>query len=427
MTRPDSSPRPARPSSGRLAPRLAILLVGLALAGCDRPEGHALVVATPWPEGDRRAIEEDYRLAAPQGVGIAWIALAPGDDPARLLPGLGIDVVLGVPAAALDQLATAGALEPVDPEATTGRPWRVARRASLGLAVAEGSGIAGPTLLGGDRSDRVALDDPRLDPVSLAWAKSRIDGPGRWGPGYAELVATAARSVRIGPAGSAAMRVAGGVASAAPTIGTAGSLDERTSLIPVAGAGPVVEGVAIVRGAPRSAEARELLTALAARGEATPVDDSISEVDPVAVIADSLLADLLGSTLVDAQDELWEAEAALESTGRPPLLVGYLADSPPWPPTSVAKLQDDPARLALVDTLARELVPDAEARKWVRGSWERPSRSIDAAWLREVAGAAGGTLAAEPRFRAWLRGEWTAWARQHYRRIAREAKKAPSP
>ena len=38
-----------------------------------------------------------------------------------------------------------------------------------------------------------------------------------------------------------------------------------------------------------------------------------------------------------------------------------------------------------------------------------------------AAGAAEGRLAREPRFRAWLRGEWTAWTRQLYRRVARLA------
>ena len=41
--------------------------------------------------------------------------------------------------------------------------------------------------------------------------------------------------------------------------------------------------------------------------------------------------------------------------------------------------------------------------------------------LAELAGAADGRLAREPRFRAWLRGEWTAWTRQLYRRVARLA------
>ena len=58
-------------------------------------------------------------------------------------------------------------------------------------------------------------------------------------------------------------------------------------------------------------------------------------------------------------------------------------------------------------------------------SWDSPERTIDGAWLRDLAAAPGG-LAREPRFRTWLRGEWTAWARQHYRRIAREAGKAAS-
>ncbi len=41
--------------------------------------------------------------------------------------------------------------------------------------------------------------------------------------------------------------------------------------------------------------------------------------------------------------------------------------------------------------------------------------------LRELAQAEGGRLVREPRFRAWLRGEWTAWTQQLYRRVARLA------
>jgi hypothetical protein len=41
--------------------------------------------------------------------------------------------------------------------------------------------------------------------------------------------------------------------------------------------------------------------------------------------------------------------------------------------------------------------------------------------MAEMAAAVDGRLAREPRFRAWLRSEWTAWHRQLYRRVARVA------
>jgi hypothetical protein len=41
--------------------------------------------------------------------------------------------------------------------------------------------------------------------------------------------------------------------------------------------------------------------------------------------------------------------------------------------------------------------------------------------LAEIARACDGRIADEPRLRAWLRAEWTAWARQRYRRVARLA------
>jgi hypothetical protein len=40
--------------------------------------------------------------------------------------------------------------------------------------------------------------------------------------------------------------------------------------------------------------------------------------------------------------------------------------------------------------------------------------------LDELATAASGKLTSEPRFREWLRAEWTAWARQRYRRVVRK-------
>ena len=99
----------------------------------------------------------------------------------------------------------------------------------------------------------------------------------------------------------------------------------------------------------------------------------------------------------------------------------WLTEPPPWPPASVEKLQSrgGESALALVQDLAGQIAPDPEPRFWLVQSWLRPARPIDRALLTELAQAAGGRLVREPRFRAWLRGEWTAWARQRYRRVAR--------
>ena len=77
--------------------------------------------------------------------------------------------------------------------------------------------------------------------------------------------------------------------------------------------------------------------------------------------------------------------------------------------------------MALLETLCRQLAPDADVRAWLLRSWIAPGRLVDGGLLAELAGADDGRLVREPRFRAWLRSEWTAWARQRYRRVARVA------
>ena len=137
---------------------------------------------------------------------------------------------------------------------------------------------------------------------------------------------------------------------------------------------------------------------------------------------DDLLADLLGATLIDARDELKAAHEALERAGRPEKAERWMTEPPPWPPASVAKiLGRESNAMPLVETLAAQLAPEADARAWLLRSWIAPTRPVDAALLDEIARAADGRLLREPRFRAWLRGEWTAWARQRYRRVARTA------
>ena len=99
----------------------------------------------------------------------------------------------------------------------------------------------------------------------------------------------------------------------------------------------------------------------------------------------------------------------------------WLSEPPPWPPASVDKLQNrgGDRAIAMVHDLAGQIAPDPALRFWLVQSWLRPRRLFDQALLAELARAEGGRLVREPRFRAWLRGEWTAWARQRYRRVAR--------
>jgi hypothetical protein len=140
-------------------------------------------------------------------------------------------------------------------------------------------------------------------------------------------------------------------------------------------------------------------------------------------VVESLIADLLGATLVDARDELEAGWEALERAGEPAQAVQWMTEPPSWPPVSIARYlsREGQTAMSLVDTLAQELAPDAGARAWLVRSWISPSRPVDDTLLAEIAHAAEGRLGREPRFRAWLSAEWTASARQRYRRVARMA------
>jgi hypothetical protein len=265
----------------------------------------------------------------------------------------------------------------------------------------------------------VAFDDPRRDAVSLAWARAVL-GAGDWSDGYARLVRLADGPRRPGfwPGASVAAVERGEAGQAPAAEPPAGSvLGPLAVFAHVTGWPDWVEGAAAVRGAPHEAAALSFLDHLARAGVTGPAPD-----DPMPPAADSLLADLLGSTLVEPREELRAAWSALDAAGRPGRAAGWLTQAPPWPPASVAALRKGgPASKALLETLAVQVAPEADARAWLLRSWVAPERPVDGSLLSGIARAADGRLAREPRFRAWLRSEWTAWARQRYRRVARSA------
>ncbi len=229
--------------------------------------------------------------------------------------------------------------------------------------------------------------DLRVDPDSFALAKSTLEAEG-WAKGYEELVRAAARPRTIDRGSDEAVR----------------SLARS-------------ECVALVRGGPNPARAAQFLQIL----ESQKLSQSPSSHLQQEGAADDLLADLLGAALVDSLDELREADAALVRFGHPARAEAAIGERPPWPPASIAKLRAGPNGEAMVETLLEQVAPEPEARAWLAESWSKPKRPIDGALLDELAGAADGRLVLEPRFRAWLRGEWTAWTRQLYRRVARVA------
>jgi hypothetical protein len=165
----------------------------------------------------------------------------------------------------------------------------------------------------------------------------------------------------------------------------------------------------------KTAAVRERFGRASASGGKTNLGDSD--------LVGSLVADLLGATLVDSQDELWTAWRALEGRSDRERALAWLVEPPPWPPASVSRYlgREGERAMALIETLSVEVAPAAPARAWLKRSWLSPPRKVDQVFLAELSQAAGGELCREPRFRAWLREEWTAWARQRYRRVARWA------
>jgi hypothetical protein len=77
--------------------------------------------------------------------------------------------------------------------------------------------------------------------------------------------------------------------------------------------------------------------------------------------------------------------------------------------------------MAMIETLAGQIAIESTARAWLVRSWLAPGRLFDEDLLDELAVAADGRLCREPAFRDWLHAEWTVWARQRYRRVARLA------
>jgi hypothetical protein len=382
--------------------RLIVALVGIiaGAAGCDPAAPDSLVVATSWPLADRRRTESEIQswlkasrasgLTGPKAIEINWLILGPGDDPLRVVSRRHPpDVLLGGRASALARLAQHRDLIPI--QSADSALWSVVQRVDDGLSDERSDGQFDPLIPIPLTPPNITIDDPRADAISLAWARGQLDR-GRFPEGYSQLVRVAGNPRRIGR--------------------------QTGSALP---ASRRAEGVAILRSAGHPDLAQEFLRFLAETHQLTAIPARPSnETDPA---VETLVADLLGATLVDAQDELWAAWAALKRAGYPTTALKRMTEAPPWPPASVAKILDQPGEQAmtLIETLAREIAPEPSVRAWLVRSWLSPSRLVDDMLLTELAQAEEGRLFREPRFRAWLRAEWTAWARQRYRRVLRVA------
>jgi hypothetical protein len=374
-------------------PWAGMFALGIAMAvatGCGGPAQSGLLIATSWPLAARVRLQSDFQKwvvssrpdPGDEPVRLEWLSLAPGEDmallPRRRTPP---DVLLGAGANLLEQLARQDGLLPVKPPGSA--RWCVTRRA-------------------GSRSGE--LGDPRRDTLSLAWALRELV-PGRWPEGYARLVDAAGHEPRIG--WHAGMEPGNRREPNSPT-----SVDS-----------PWPEGAAILGSARDPVMAAEFLRFLIETRQAELAPNVAVTDHAVAPELEPLVADLLGATLVDAQDELWAAWDALERAGSPGTARKRLNEPPAWPPASVEKYlkREGESAMSLIETLAGELSPRPAVRGWLIRSWLSPPRLVDETLLADMAHAAEGQLIHEPRFRSWLRAEWTASARQRYRRVAKLA------
>ncbi|MBV8384038.1 MAG: extracellular solute-binding protein, partial [Planctomycetaceae bacterium] len=324
-----------------------LLATALGLLCRARGGDDVLVIATGWPEADRAALEAAFRRwierahAVTRGpVRVHWVVLMPGDDLARVVRRRApLDLVLGGPASAFAKLDRQGRLAPA------GRlehpSWRVLRRSPIGLAMRSGrtpdQKSQPDATAPAPRPGLLTFDDPRHDPLALAWAEGQL-GAASWAEGYARLVRYAGHPRRIGrQEGSALAAVERGEAAMTPAVAPHDpGRNPSLRFLPGEPGPEWVEGVAVVSGGNHPDLARQFLEFLAGRGQAEP-PTPVSGAD---LDASDLLADLLGATLVDAQDELWAAWAKLGRSARPGRAEMWMTRPPPWPPASVEKLLD---------------------------------------------------------------------------------------
>ena len=410
-----------------------------------------LRIATPWSLAERRAVEAQFRAWQRQrghddrtAIWIRWLDLCHDIPLDRALGGGGsADMVLGGSVVAYARLAQAGQFTPVGKLSIA--PWLLLPRGFVSLA--------GRRPNHAEAESRIALGDPRVDHQSLAWMAGILEAS--WNEGYPLLLRTAARNPpQAGWRGRfAEAAVDRGFADLAPiaiiaatpnvpagTTTQAGDAERRDGRGPAgfsttAAASPDAlvrsipwsEGAAVLANGSNKEEAATVLEFLEAQRGARPADPNELRF----FLTQDLLAEFLGATLVDAQDELRSAWRALEP--RQSELLGtpafrWFSEPPPWPPASVLRMlsKDGEEGVQLVHELARQLVPDPGLRQGLLRNWLGAPRAVDLDVLAELCVLEEGRLVREPRFRTWLRVEWAAWARQRYRRVRRLAESTSS-
>jgi hypothetical protein len=383
----------------------AVAAAALA-AGCGdaRP---AVRVATDWPRALTDPIDAELG-ADPAGPAIAWL---------RVEPGARLDAWV-----APESRGRADLVLSLGPPPRMGdglEVWSLARPEvglALRLDVFEDRAMEPPAgwkaLTDPRLTDLIALGDPRIDVATLALARSRL-GPGEgglWAEGYADLVRAASVARPIGrTAGAPAAELAAGAAAVAPAVADAVPGVRGSRFEPL---GPGPSATLVVRAdGPNPGAAQQVVAWLEARGRAVRAGAE------AASSGVTLLAELLGATLVDAQPELRAGFRALVDAGRPARLEAFLTEPPPWPPASVQILARGADQAPLVAALAESLVATTAEREALLAQWASPARPMDETVLGRLADLG------EPSMRLWLRSEWTAWAQQRYRRVARQARR----
>jgi hypothetical protein len=380
-----------------------LVVVCLAFSGC-RPwelDANRVVVATPWTREECQRLASQFRdsqatstaRTGRAAITIEWQPVAAGADVGRAArSGVAPDLLVGVSAEVLEALLRTSDLSAFAENEAPG--WLVVRDPKSRRRAEKSEA---------DRSEKripFSFNDPRNDRTALVGMLMELNAGG-----FPEVYG---RLVR----GAGQTRRAGWRAGSEP-----GLVDGASEM-------RLTEGVAIPAKAAHPAMARVFVGFLKDQMTLVPPRPSASDLSGL----ESLTAELLGATLVDAQDELWIAWSALERAGYPERAVRWMTEPPPWPAASVSRMMDrqGEAGLAMLETLAEELAPIASSRAWLTLSWIGNPEPIGLKTLKDLAAADNGRLLAEPRFRAWLRAEWTAWARQRYRRVTRSLETKPT-
>ena len=345
----------------RLAMAFLVVFASIAFVpiGCGPLESDRLVVATSWPKADRLRIEDEFadwlRTSSQIGlpsVRLEWLILTPGDNLDRLAVRRNPpDVLLGGPASTFERLGRMDRPIPPAPRRLAvmvgrARTWiRLAgssRQTPSSVRAVKPQPTPGPAgKIGPDRADAatVTFDDPRNDPISLAWAKGLVRVvavPGRLFPADStgRPFVPDRTSSRVGEGRRRSRRRRPGPR------GRYRSSDRRW-----------ISGRTLdrrCRHPGKSSASRSGSIVPQFLGEPIPRSPDHREPGNLADSSD-LLAELLGATLVDAQDELWAAWAALEREGYPDHALRWLTEPPPWPPASVAKMMTGAGRARDVD------------------------------------------------------------------------------